>query len=54
MSDDDLVDEIYEHDRDDGWCGHDLSADSLRAIIARVRAHDARKAKEISDEPTSL
>lgn len=51
MSDDDLIDDIYNHAREDGWCSHDLSAESLRAIIARVRAHDA---KEISDEPASI
>ena len=49
--DDDLIDEVYEHAREDEWCGHDLSVDSLRKIIARVRAHDARQ-KEQANEPT--
>lgn len=27
---------IYDHDREDGWCGHDVSAESLKAIFKRL------------------
>jgi len=30
------MDAIYWHDSDDGWCGHDIIGDSLRAIFRRA------------------
>lgn len=27
---------VYSADAEDGWCGHDLSDDSLKAIFARI------------------
>lgn len=38
---------IYEHDREDGWCGHDVVADSLKAMFNRVVA--ARRAAASTD-----
>lgn len=35
ISDSDLA-ALYESDRADGWCGHDLSGDAIRAIFKRI------------------
>lgn len=35
---DSIVTALYENDRLDEWCGHDVSADALRNIIFRIHA----------------
>ncbi len=38
------LDAIYSHDREDGWCGHDVADAALRAIFARVFGMRAARA----------
>lgn len=33
---DQIQNEVYKHDREDGWCGHDVDGESLKNIILRV------------------
>jgi len=41
-SDEPLIDYIYKHAQEDGWCWHDVPSDAMKIIIDRVRDWDAR------------
>ncbi|MDH0342043.1 hypothetical protein [Chromobacterium haemolyticum] len=35
-----MLEAAYEHDLEDGWCGHDVGADALRNLYRRMRSLD--------------
>jgi hypothetical protein len=42
---DDELETIYGNDHEDGWCGHDVSANALQAVFLRVLSARVAKAK---------
>lgn len=50
LTDDDLK-AIYDNDREDGWCGHDVSGQSLLHIFRRI---GTRRAMMVAEDGESL
>src|ERR1700743_2696636 len=34
---DEMINAAYDHEREDGWCGHAVGVESLKAIYRRMR-----------------